>query len=86
MIVAFICKPLDDPLNGMVEFSNRTYGGSMATYSCDDGYELDGDSSTRTCTFNQTDICWTGDAPNCSKIGLYFINVAIIIAVLQNYQ
>ena len=41
-----------------------------ATYSCDEGYSLDGDQ-TRTCQGNRE---WTGAAPTCiCKLSLFYL-------------
>ena len=54
------CGDLDDIDNGEVSF-NATTEGSTATYSCDAGYELNGDT-TRTCLADGT---WSGTEPQC---------------------
>ena len=59
-LVASNCPPLDDPANGRVDVPGTTVG-SNATYSCDTGYELDGDK-VRTCQMSRT---WSGSAPVC---------------------
>ena len=41
--------------------------GSIATYMCDDGYVLTG-NSTRTC---QADGTWSGDSPTCGESEWY---------------
>ena len=54
------CGALPNPLNGMVIFTITTVL-STASYSCDTGYTLFG-NSTRTC---QTDGTWSGSSPTC---------------------
>ncbi len=54
------CTALDDPANGQVTESPNTLEDSIATYSCNVGYDLNGDE-TRTC-FNSG---WGGEAPTC---------------------
>ena len=56
------CGPLDNPGNGSVSTPNTTRG-SIATYSCDTGFNLDG-NMTRTC---QVDGDWSGTAPTCDS-------------------
>ena len=52
------CTKLSDPVNGNVDISAI---GSVATYSCNDGYVLSG-SDTRTCESNGE---WSGSPPTC---------------------
>ena len=57
------CPSLPDIPNGSVAVSG--FGtGDMAVYSCDEGYELDGDS-TRECSF---DSSWSGEASVCRSL------------------
>ena len=61
---AVICVTPTNPINGMVTLpSGLSIGsaGTLAVYSCDFGYALNG-SSTRTC---QSDGTWSGAAPTC---------------------
>ena len=55
------CDPLLPPQNGMVSF-NSTTSGSLATYSCDEGFRLTG-IETRTC-FNGA---WSNRDPTCTS-------------------
>ena len=48
---------------GSVEFT-RLIPGSEAVYTCDDGYEIEGES-TRTCMMDST---WSGEAPQCVEL------------------
>ncbi|CAI8036485.1 CUB and sushi domain-containing protein 3, partial [Geodia barretti] len=57
------CGVLVDPTSGAVTLSNTTFT-SSATYSCNDGYSLVGDS-TRTCLASGL---WSGIAPNCTVV------------------
>ena len=50
------------PENGDVSVGEITLG-SVATYTCNDGYVFNGDS-TRTC---QADGTWSGDKPICGE-------------------
>ena len=60
-VLAKNCGALPNPNNGEVTYSDTTYQ-SVATYSCDAGFELVGDR-TRTCSAEET---WTGSQPECS--------------------
>lgn len=54
------CGGLGAPTNGMVDVPSTGFS-SVATYSCDPGYLLVGDT-TRTC---QNDSTWSGSEPTC---------------------
>ena len=54
------CSTLENPINGVVTFANTTFG-SVATYSCNRGFVLDG-NKTRVC---QEDGLWSYEAPEC---------------------
>ena len=56
------CGDLMEPANGEVDFTT-TYGGSVATYSCNEGYVLCG-SENRTC---QSSGSWSGSPPECIR-------------------
>ena len=51
--------------NGMVCY-NGTTAGSVATYTCDNGYTLMG-TAERTC---RSDGRWEGSIPSCEIIGM----------------
>ena len=51
-----------NPANGEVDL-NGTTPDSVATYSCDMGFRLNG-TSTRTC---QMSAQWSGSAPTCDR-------------------
>jgi len=55
------CGTLTDPANGLVSHTAGTTFGQIATYSCDTGYNLVGDSN-HTC--RATGV-WSGCAPTC---------------------
>ena len=55
------CPSLTDPANGSVTHTSGTTFGQTATYSCNTGYNLVGDS-IRTC---QATGEWSGSAPTC---------------------
>ena len=57
---AVMCPALLDPINGAVTWTSLTEGG-VATYVCDDGFELEG-SMTRTC---ESSGMWSGEEPMC---------------------
>ena len=58
-----MCTALLSPMNGSVSFTD-TVPGSIATYTCDRGYQMDGVSS-RTCEANLT---WSGNSPTCTRM------------------
>ena len=60
------CNALTDPANGQVSTTGTTFG-QTATYSCNTGYNLVGDS-TRTC---QATGNWSGSAPTCQSMLLF---------------
>jgi hypothetical protein len=60
-----LCPPLRAPLNGTIELSGITVG-SMASYSCDVGYELVG-NTMRVC---QSDGMWDGVVPQCRPLAI----------------
>ena len=64
-----LCEELQNPTNGQVSMTGQSIG-SIATYTCDSGYELIGDD-TRTCE----DGVWTGQEPTC--IGIIHIHIDI---------
>ena len=54
------CPSLPHPANGVVLLTNLTEG-SLATYSCNEGFGLAGDRG-RIC---QSDGMWSGEAATC---------------------
>ena len=58
------CGNLNDPANGSVNHTSGTTFGQTATYSCNTGYNLVGDS-IRTC---QATGVWSGSAPTCESM------------------
>ena len=60
-LAAVNCGNLTDPANGSVNHTAGTTLGQTATYSCNTGYNLVG-NSTRTC---QATGNWSGRAPTC---------------------
>ena len=65
------CGTLANPANGRVSYTAGTIVGQTATYSCNTGYSLEGDS-TRTC---QTTGVWSRSAPICQ--GMLLSHVCI---------
>ena len=61
VMTAVDCGTLTNPVNGQVSHPGGTTFGQTATYSCNTGYNLVGDS-TRTC---QATRVWSGSAPIC---------------------
>ena len=61
-MIAVDCGALNDPNNGDVSLTGTTFE-STATYSCSDGYVLEGEQ-TRTC---QADTEWSGTVPHCRR-------------------
>jgi hypothetical protein len=58
--LAINCGMLGNPINGDV-ITNGTVLGSLASYSCRAGYELEGDA-TRVCQPNRS---WSNTEPTC---------------------
>ena len=67
LLTAVDCGNLTDPANGQVDHTAGTRFGQTATYSCDTGYNLVGDS-TRTC---QAEGHWSRSAPTCQGMLLH---------------
>ena len=59
------CGQLPELVNGDLSLSDDVNEGSVATYTCDEGFILTG-SITRTCTTNGG---WTLIAPVCLRAG-----------------
>ena len=68
------CGNLTDPVNGSVIHTAGSTFGQTATYSCNTGYSLVGDS-TRTC---QAEGNWSESAPTCQGV-LVKDNVTLFI-------
>ena len=67
LILTVDCGNLADPTNGSVHHTTGTTIGQTATYSCNTGYNLVGDS-TRTCQASRN---WSGSVPTCRGIQTY---------------
>ena len=63
-ISAVNCGTLPDPVNGKVSHTAGTTFGKKATYNCNRGYNLVGDS-IHTC---QATGVWSGSAPTCKRM------------------
>ena len=61
------CGTLTNPANSQVSYTGRTTFGQTATYSCNAGYNLVG-NSTRTC-----EGVWSGSEPTCQGVLLSLI-------------
>ena len=71
------CLSLPPLLNGMITYNSTASpeGNTTATYNCNDGYMLIGES-THKC---QSDITWSNTAPYCiGKLTNSLINVPIV--------
>ena len=75
------CGTLTDPANGQVSHTAGTTFGETATYSCDPGYNLVGDSN-HTC--RATGV-WSGCAPTCQGMLLlemeYYLTMSIMLVI-----
>ena len=69
LLIVELCEELAAPMNGSVNVPAREIG-SVATYSCDNGFSIDCDPQ-RTC---QADLQWSGEAPTCLGItGIWYL-------------
>ena len=73
------CGSLTDPANGQVDLTSGTTFGLNATYNCNTGYNLVGDS-TRTC---QATGNWSGSKPTCQGILLKSNGTICVCAYTQ---
>ena len=84
------CSTLTDPADGQVSYTAGTTFGQTATYSCDTGYTLVGDSN-QTC--RATGV-WSGCAPTCQgmlllEIEYYLIyvdNASVVLRCSKNWE
>ncbi len=64
------CDRLTNPLNGQVQFSSSSIG-SIATYTCNNGYNLVGSIHQRIC---RPDGEWSGEEPRCASKWIIIIS------------
>ena len=69
------CGTLSNPLNGQVSHTSGTTFRQTATYSCNTGYNLVGDS-TRTC---QATGEWSGSEPTCECMLLTLVVLSQVL-------
>ncbi len=74
--VEIMCPHIPDPRNGQIVFSEDNIApfveGTMAIYSCYQGYSLKGGDAMRSCVRNEStgDGMWNGEAPVCQ--GMFY--------------
>ena len=62
-----VCPNLTNPENGqVVQVLDGNIPGTVANYSCNNGYILFGNVS-RECISTGVQVLWTGEAPNCQQ-------------------
>ena len=69
ILTAVDCGSLYDPANGQIDHTAGTTFGQTATYRCNTGYHLVGDS-THTC---QATGNWSGSVPTCQGMLLHSV-------------
>ena len=69
LYIAVDCGTLTNPANGQVTYTAGTLFGQTATYSCDSGYNLVGES---VCTCQATGV-WSGSVPTCQGCGVFLV-------------
>ena len=74
ILTAVDCGNLTNPGNGSVTHTAGTIFEQTATYSCDTGYNLVG-NSTRTC---QATGNWSGSEPTCQGMLLHCVLVVLL--------
>ena len=66
--VTLECPDINDPTNGDISFdgtlNGRTTVGTVATYSCEEGYSLSSETTTRTCAGTGE---WSGEDYTCES-------------------
>ncbi|XP_038073805.1 sushi domain-containing protein 2-like [Patiria miniata] len=71
-----ICGSVANPANGRKEVSRGSVGG-VASFTCDDGYTLQGDNEL-VCQENGQ---WSGEVPICEASGLQAWQIVVIVVV-----
>ena len=69
LLLGIDCGNPGMPMNGMVTTTDDNFVDSVATFTCDDGYMLDGDSQ-RVC---QPDGTWSNMVPRCPRKLLFIL-------------
>ena len=75
IIIAVDCGELRSPSNGVVDYEDTVFQ-SVATYSCNKGFEISGEE-TRICN---EDGSWLGSMPSCKRksLKLYSIELTVV--------
>ena len=81
ILTAVDCGSLTDPDNGQVDHTAGTTLGQTATYRCNTGYNLVGES-THTC---QATGEWSGSAPTCQGMLLEGDDTLFMCVCTQKY-
>ena len=76
------CSTLPDPANGQVNDTAGTTFEQTATYSCNTGYNLVG-NSTRMC---QATGVWSGSAPTCEGMLLLNCKLTRVYMMYPSFQ
>ena len=76
------CSTLTDPTNGQISYTAGATFGQTATYSCNAGYNLVGDS-TRIC--HATGV-WSGSEPTCQGMLLLKLNYISSVTASQSTE
>ena len=69
------CANLTDPADGQVTYSpsdTPRFVGTVATYSCEQGFDVVEGDMERTC---QSDGTWTGSEPSCQRCKCYMFGL-----------
>ena len=84
-----MCNELEAIANGTISYAPDDQGseydlGTVATYSCNNGFVLVGPNETRSCMEVETLGEFSGVAPTCERKFVVIVNsIAIIISFLQ---
>ena len=74
------CSTLTRPANGQVSHTAGTTFGQTATYSCDTGFNLVG-NSIRTC---EATGLWSGSTPTCQGTFMWILEASICLCKLED--